>query len=98
MHNLPTDTTFAANTWAHVQTYLDFPNSVVSWVIDGVYKGSALLKGGDTGTVISPATANFTSLKFYVAGAGGATVYVDDLIVSQGSFMVPNKIRKFLGY
>jgi hypothetical protein len=90
---LPTDTTYVADTWYHIQVYLDFPNSLVSWMIDGAYKGSATLRGCDTGTVIGP-SIELTSLKFYNS-VSDATLYIDDLIVTQGHFMVPAK--KYMG-
>ena len=90
---LPTDTIYAADTWYHIQVYLDFPNSLVSWMIDGAYKGSATLRGCDTGTVIGP-SIEFTSLKFYNS-VSDATLYIDDLIVTQGHFMVP--VKKCMG-
>jgi len=85
LHNLPTDTTYTANIWHHVQVYLDFPNACVSWVIDGVYKGTATLKGGDTGTVIN-STIAMSSLRVYNAPTSGPTFYLDDVNVKQGSF------------
>lgn len=91
MHNLPEDTTYAANTWEHVQIYLDFPNSVVTWVINGNQCGSMTLRGADTGTLINPKLTNFTALKFYNSNTGGPTGYIDNVIIRQGAFMVPVK-------
>jgi hypothetical protein len=80
--NLPVDTTYVADTWYHVQVYLDFPNARVSWVIDGVYKGSAELRGADTGTLID-STIAFTTLKLYGNVSGTTYGFVDDIIVLQ---------------
>lgn len=91
-HYLPIDTLYEVDIWYHIQVYLDFPNALVSWVINDAYKGSATLRGGDTGTVIGPAI-NLTTLKFY-NGKTDAVLYIDDLIVQQGKFMLPVKAQQ----
>jgi hypothetical protein len=79
---LPVDTTYIANTWYHVQVYLDFLHGRVTWFINGINKGSATLRCADTGTLVSPAIS-LTALKFYNGSAGTAILYIDDLIVKQ---------------
>lgn len=91
-HYLPVDTTYEADTWYHLQVYLDFPNALVSWMIDGEYKGSATLRRCDIGTIIDP-SIGLTALKFY-NGLSDATLYIDDLVVTQGNFMLPVKHRR----
>jgi hypothetical protein len=93
-HYLPIDTTYEADTWYHLQVYLDFPNALVSWMIDGEYKGSATLRRCDIGTVVDP-SIDLTALKFY-NGISDATLYIDDLVVTRGNFMLPVKAHQHM--
>jgi len=80
--NLPVDKTYVAVTWYHVQIYVDFYNSVVSYVIDSEYKGSVTLRTADTLNLVSP-SLSLTQLQHWNCAAGGTSTYMDSVIVQK---------------
>ena len=81
--NLPTTTSFAANTWYRVKIDIDLVNQTISWYVDDVYKGSTALVNDYSGSLV--ASGSTISMLYTSAQSTTADTYLDDLSITQES-------------
>ncbi len=84
LQNLPTDVTITTTTWMHFIIILDFEANTLSWVVDGISKGSVALK--DNGGNAWGIDTQIYELDL-IAGSSGMNLYLDDYYIYRDAYV-----------